>query len=158
MSKIKKFAALEIRKITGGKDPLRLIEEFIIRQGMDPQKSIADQSPDGTRWVLNLGEEEELEIIAEGMNRPSETTIYMGVNIATVPLKGSTDVLITALEVADGLIGVKLSLVGHYLVLSSSFGVSGMSIEDIEYFFALLTAQKAWFKETLAQELGWSIE
>lgn len=155
MGKIKKFATLNIRKITGGKDPVRLVEEFILRRGFDPDECQKDKTPDNVRWMISLGGDEELEILVEGIKNPQETTIYMGVNIATVPVRGSNDMLAAALEIADGLVGIKVSLVGHYLVLSSSLGAAGISVEDLDYHFKLITAQQAWFKEALADELGW---
>ena len=120
MGKIKKFAALNIRKITGGKDPLRLVEEFIARRGFDPSECQKERSPELVRWMFALREGVELEVLIEGLRKSAETTIYMGVNSITVPIRGSHDILAAALEIADGLVGIKVSLVGHYLVLSAS--------------------------------------
>ncbi|RMD84761.1 MAG: hypothetical protein D6808_06450 [Candidatus Dadabacteria bacterium] len=153
MSKIKRFASLQIHKITGGKDPVRLMEEFILKRGFVPEECQKDKSVENIRWMLPLSEEEELEILIEGLNNHSETTIYMGVNVAAVPIRDVYDVLAAALEIADGLVGIKVSLVGHFLVLSSSFSASGISLEDIEYNYQLIAAQKEWFKEALAEEL-----
>jgi hypothetical protein len=155
MSKIKKFASVNIRKITGGKDPLRIIEEFILRLGFDPDQCQTEKIGDSARWMVNLSGGQELELLLEGVKRPAETTIYMGVNIATVPIRGASEMLAAALEIADGLIGVKVSLVGHYLVLSSSLGAAGINVEDLDYHHKLITAQQNWFKEALADELGW---
>jgi hypothetical protein len=154
-TKGKKFAVLNIRKITGGKDPLHLVEEFIMRHGFDPDACQQHKSPDNARWMLPLGNEEELEILVEALRVPSETTIYMGLNVVTVPVRGTFDLLTVALQIADGLVGIKVSLVGHYLVLSASLGAAGMSVDDLDYHFSLITAQQAWFRETLAEELGW---
>lgn len=155
MGKIKKFATINIRKISGGKDPIRLVEEFVLRRGFDPDRCLKDRTVDNSRWMLALEEGEELELLIEGLKKPQETTIYMGVNIATVPVRGAYDMLTAALEIADGLVGIKVSLVGHYLVLSASLGAAGISIEDLDYNFKLITAQQTWFKEALADELGW---
>ena len=155
MGKIKKFASVSIRKITGGKDPVRVVEEFILRRGFNPPDCEKEKSPDNCRWMLALGEEEELEVLVEGLKRPAETTIYMGVNIATVPVRGGYEVLAAALEIADGLVGIKVSLVGHYLVLSASMGAAGVGVEDLDYNFKLISAQQSWFREALADELGW---
>ena len=154
-SKIKKFTGLSIRKITGGKDPVRLVEEFVVRRGFDPEESKSETGADTARWMLKLEEDEELEILVEGIKRPSETTVYMGVNIATIPVRGASDMLAAALEIADGLVGIKVSLVGHYLVLSATLGAAGMSVDDLDYHFKLITAQQAWFRDALKQELGW---
>lgn len=155
MGKVKKFAAINIRKITGGKDPVRLVEEFILRRGFDPDECLKDKTPETVRWMVTLGEDEELEVLVEGLKKPAEATIYMGVNIATVPLRGAHDVLTAALELADGLVGIKVSLVGHFLVLSSSLGLAGTTVEDLDYNFKLIEAQEQWFKRSLAEELGW---
>ncbi len=151
----KKFASLSIRKIAGGKDPVRLVEEFIAKRGFDPEKTCQHRSADSVRWMLGLGNEEDLEILAEGLKVAAETTIYMGINVMTVPVRGSHDLLAAALQIADGLIGIKVSLVGHYLVLSASMGASGLSVEELDYNFKLITAQQPWFKEALTDEMGW---
>ena len=155
MSRIKKFAGIQIRKITGGKDPVRLVEEFIIRRGFDPEKCAKEKTAEAARWMIPLAEEEELEVLVEGLNRHPETTIYMGVNVGTVPVRGCCDMLAAALEIADGLVGIKISLVGHFLVLSSSFPAAGINIDDLDYNFEIILAQQQWFKNALADELGW---
>lgn len=155
MSKVKKFTALNIRKISGGKDPGRLVEDFILRQGHDPALCRKERTADMARWMLTISEGEELEILVEGLKKPAETTIYMGINIATVPIRGSFDVLVSALEIADGLVGIKVSLVGHFLVLSASMALAGLSVEDIDYHYKLIAAQQSWFRAALAEELGW---
>jgi hypothetical protein len=53
------------------------------------------------------------------------------------------------------LVGIKVSLVGHYLVLSSTLGASGITVEELDYNFKLITAQQTWFREALADEMGW---
>ncbi|MBX7142903.1 MAG: hypothetical protein K1X79_00480 [Oligoflexia bacterium] len=155
MGKLKKFAAINIRKITGGKDPVRLAEEFILRRGFDPDECQKDKTADNVRWMISLGNGEDLELLIEGLKVPAETTIYMGVNVATVPLRGAYEMMIAALEIADGLVGIKVSLVGHYLVLSTSLGAAGMNVDELDYNFKLITAQQVWFRQALADELGW---
>lgn len=155
MGKIKKFAELNIRKITGGKDPLRVVEDFVLRRGFDPETCQKEKTPDNARWMIQIRENEELEILVEGIKKPSETTVYMGVNIVTVPIRGAHDVLAAALEIADGLVGIKVSLVGHYLVLSSSLGASGATVEELDYHYRLIEAQETWFRDALATELQW---
>lgn len=156
MGKLKKFAAINIRKITGGKDPVRLVEEFILRRGFDPDECLKEKTPDSARWMVSLGNGEDLEVLAEGLKVANETTIYMGVNIAVVPVRGAADMLIAALEIADGLVGIKVSLVGHFLVLSASMSAAGISVEDLDYNYKLISAQQAWFREALADEMGWA--
>jgi hypothetical protein len=155
MGKIKKFRTADIRQIPGGKDPIRIVEEFITRRGFDPEACCREKNPETAQWMLSLGDGEELEVLAEGLKRPAETTIYMGVNVAIVPIRGCHELLPAALEIADGLVGIKLSLVGYFLVLSATLGASGVSSEDLDYHFKLITAQQAWFREALAEELDW---
>ncbi len=155
MAKVRKFSALNIRKITGGKDPVRLVEEFILRRGYDPDKCEQQRTPDHVRWMMRIGSDEELEVLIEGIKVSAETTIYMGVNVVTVPVRGGNDVLAAALQIADGLVGIKVSLVGHYLVLSSTLGVAGLTVDELDYNFKLIAAQQSWFREALADELGW---
>lgn len=157
MGKIKKFAALNIRKITGGKDPVRVVDEFISRRGFSPEECRKEQTPELVRWMFALRDVVELEVLVEGHRKPAETTIYMGINIVTVPIRGSGELLAAALEIADGLVGVKVSLVGHYLVLSASLGAEGVSVEDLEYHLKLIEAQEGWFRDALAAELDWEV-
>jgi len=155
MGKIKKFASVQIRKITGGKDPARLVEEFVSKRGFEPSKCAKEKTAESARWMIPVSDDEELEILVEGINRHPETTIYMGINVLTIPIRGASEVLAAALEIADGLIGIKVSLVGHYLVLSASFPAAGMNIEELDYNFEIINAQLTWFREALADELGW---
>lgn len=154
MSKIKKFAKIQVKKIQGGKDPLRLLEEFIMRQGFDPEQCQQSRTPNTIRWLLPLAAEEELEVLIDGLQRHSESTIYLGLNVAVVPLRHAQRMLTAALEIADNLVGIKVSLVGHYLVLSASFGAPGIGIDDLEYNFRLIMEQKEWFREALRDEIG----
>lgn len=155
MGKIRKFAELNIRKITGGKDPVRVIEEFLSRRGFKAEECQKEKTAELVRWMVQIKEDEELEILIEGLRKPSETTLYMGLNIVTVPIRGAYDMLAAALEIADGLVGIKVSLVGHYLVLSSSLSASGLTLEEVDYNYRLIEAQEGWFKETLNAELSW---
>lgn len=155
MGKIKKFASLSIRKITGGRDPVHLVEEFIGRLGFDAEECQKHKNADDARWMVSVQKGEDLEILVEGLKAPSDTTIYMGVNIATVPVRGGNEMLAAALEIADGLVGIKVSLVGHYLVLSASMGAAGVTVDDLDYSYRLINAQSTWFKDALAEELGW---
>lgn len=157
MGKVKKFSPLNIRKITGGKDPLRVVEDFIIRQGFHPQETLKQRDPETARWMLSIAENEELEILVEGLRHPSEMTVYMGINIATIPIRGAYDILAAALEIADGLVGIKLSLVGSFLVLSASLAASDVTVEELEYHYKLIALQQTWFREELNTELGWEI-
>jgi hypothetical protein len=155
MGKIKKFAALSIRKITGGKDPKNIVCDFISRLGFDPDECQKHKNADDARWMISVEKGEDLEILVEGLKNPADTTIYMGVNIATVPVRGADEMLAAALEIADGLVGIKVSLVGHYLVLSASMSAAGVTVDDLDYSYRLITAQSGWFKTTLSEELGW---
>jgi hypothetical protein len=155
MGKIKKFAELNIRKITGGRDPVRVVEDFIVRRGFEPAKCQKEKTSDSARWMIELRDNEELEVLVEALKKPAETSIYMGVNIITVPIRGAHEVLAAALEIADGLVGIKVSLVGHYLVLSSSLGAQGVTVDELDYHFRLIEAQETWFRDALATELQW---
>ena len=155
MGKIRKFAELNIRKITGGKDPVRVVEDFISRKGFDPEKCQKEKTPDLVRWMVQIKGEEELEILLEGLRKPVDSNLYMGLNIVTVPIRGCQDMLAAALEIADGLVGIKVSLVGHYLVLSSSLSAAGLTLEELDYNYRLIEVQEGWFRDTLTSELQW---
>jgi hypothetical protein len=74
MGKIKKFASIQIKKITGGKDPTRLVEDFIMRRGFDPEQCVKEKTSENIRWMIPIAEEEELEILVESLTKPAETT------------------------------------------------------------------------------------
>lgn len=154
MSKIKKFSGLKVTKTSGGKDPIRLVSDFILNKGFDPEECLEETTSTARRWMLEVDDERSIEILLEDINKPQETTIYMGVNVATVPVKGLSDFLATVLEVADGLIGVKISLVGHFIVMSNSAGIANCTIDDLDWQFMLVMEQIPWFTNTLASELG----
>lgn len=156
--KVKKFSSPTIRKISGGKDPLRIVTDFILRRAVDPDTVEREKSQDFIRWVIPTSEGEELEILLEGLKYPGETTIYLGLPIATVPLKGLQEFILTCLEVADGLVGTKISLVASTLVLSATLAASGSSVEELEYHFNLLVGQQSWFRNELAEAYSWGEE
>lgn len=152
MSKIKKFGPARIKKISGGKDPTRLVEEFVSRRGFEGDESLRQRTGDTVTWCVQTNEEEELEITLEGLNRPVETTLYMGVNILTVPIKNCERFLAAALIVADRLIGAKLSLVNYDFVLSVTTYLGEKGIEDVDYIYELISRQKEWIRDEIVQE------
>ena len=99
MSKIRKITPSRIRKISGGKDPTRLVEDFLIRRGFNPDECLQQRTSDIATWSVPVSEEEELEVTLEGLSRPAETTIYMGVNVCGVPLKDTQNFLAAALTI-----------------------------------------------------------
>lgn len=153
MNKIRKMPSAKIRKITGGKDPTRLVEEFMSRRGFDVEESILQRTSEVVTWLVALSEEEELEITLEGLANATETTLYMGVNVLPVPLYDSQNFLAAALTVADTLIGTKLSLVQYDLVLSVTVHTANVGVEEVDYFYELLTRQKEGVKEGIDEEL-----
>jgi len=154
MGKIKKLASAKIRKITGGKDPTRLVEEFMIRRGFDPDECLHQRTNDISSWSVPLGEDEELEITLEGLNRPPETTLYMGVNVCAVPIRDCHNALVAALTVADTLIGAKLSLVNYDVVLSVTIYTANLDSDEIDYVYELINTQKSRVQEAIAEELA----
>ena len=154
MGKIRKIAPTRIRKITGGKDPTRLVEEFMIRRGFDPDECLQQRTADIATWSIPLGEEEELEITLEGLNSSPETTLYMGINIMAVTVRDSHAMLAVALSVADTLIGAKISLVNYDLVLSVTAYTANIGIDEIDYYYELITRQKRSVQDAILEELG----
>lgn len=155
MSKVKKIAPTKIRKITGGKDPARVVEEFMVRRGFDPEECLQQRTSDLSQWLVPLGDnDEDLEITLEGLNRPPETTLYMGLNVMQIPIKDIQRFQYAALTVADTLIGAKLSLVDFDLVLSVTTYTSNMGVDEIDYYYELITRQKAAVQEAISEELN----
>ncbi|MCC6221020.1 MAG: hypothetical protein IT291_07260 [Deltaproteobacteria bacterium] len=153
MTKVKRITPARIRKITGGKDPARLVEEFMIRRGFDPAECLQQRTTEIASWSIALGDDEELEISLEGINRPPETTLYMGINIMTVPIRDCCNVLAAALIAADTLIGAKISLVNYDLVLSVTIYTANMRVDEIDYMYELITVQKSGLQEAILEEL-----
>ena len=153
MRKITELASLQIKKITGGKDPIRLVEDLISKLGQDPQKCKREENSDLIRWLLDFDNEQELEILLDGYKKNTECTIYMGLNLLPISLRNPLEILATALEIADGLIGVKISLVGNTLVMSACLVVAGLNVDDLEFTFQLIKSQQEWFIKTLLEEL-----
>ncbi len=154
MSKVRKIAQARIRKITGGKDPTRIVEEFMLRRGFNPEECLQQRTADLAQWLVPLGSEEDLEITLEGLGRPPECTLYMGVNVLAVPIHDINKFLVSALTVADTLIGAKLSLVNYDLVLSVTVYTANMGVDEIDYFYELLTRQKTGIHEAIMEQIG----
>lgn len=152
MTKIRKIVPARIRKITGGKDPGRLVEEFMIRRGFDPDECLQQRTADFVTWSIPVAEGEELEITLEGLSRPPETTLYMGLNVLAVPIKDAARYIAAALIVADTLIGAKLSLVNYDLVLSVTTYTANIGGEDVDYYYELITRQKVGVAEAIEEE------
>ncbi len=154
MSKVRKLTPTRIRKITGGKDPARLVEEFMLRRGFDPDECLQQRTADIAQWLVPLDEDEELEITLEGISRHAEATIYMGVNVMAVPLRDTHKVLTAALTVADTLIGAKISLVNYDLVLSVTSYAANLGVDDVDYYYELITRQKNAVQESILEEMN----
>ena len=73
MGKVRKFSAGNIRRITGGKDPVRIVDEFILRRGLDPEEVSQERNNDNYRWMLSLDEDEDLEVLLVTGSNTSET-------------------------------------------------------------------------------------
>jgi len=154
MAKIRRIAPTKIKKITGGKDPSLIVEKFMIRRGFDPEQCLHQKTSDISQWLVPHGDEEELEITLEGLSRSPETTLYMGLNILSVPIQGTQDFLVAVLSVADTLIGAKLSVVNYDLVLSVTNYTANMRIDDIDYYYELIIRQRDAVIDAIHEELS----
>lgn len=126
----------------------------MIRRGFDPEECLQQRTSEFATWSVPLSEDEELEISLEGLNRPPETTLYMGVNVMAVPIKDSYEIIPAALIVADTLIGAKLSLVNYDLVLSVTVYTANMGLDEVDYYYELISRQKLGIQDAIAEELG----
>lgn len=153
ISKVRRIGSTKIKKISGGKEPTKIIEEFMLRRGFDPAACLQQRTNQLAQWLLPLNDQEDLEITLEGINRPVETTLYIGVNVMTVPLKDTAKFTYAALLVADTLIGAKVSIVNYDLVLSVTTYTSDFSIEDVEYYFEIITRQKNTVIDAITDEV-----
>ncbi len=153
MSKIRKISSAKIRKIQGGKDPTKLVEDFLVRRGYDPEECLQQRTSDIATWSVSISDEEELELTLEGVPRPLETTLYMGLNVCGVPLKNTDNFLQAALLVADTLIGAKLSVVNYDLVLSVTVYTENMGGDMIDYYYELISRQKSVVYDAIMEEM-----
>ena len=154
MAKIRKISSARMKRLSGGKNPIKLVQEFMKNRGFDFEGSLQQKTSDIATWSLPLSEEEELEITLEGLSRLPETTLYMGVNILSVPVRELQDTLYAALTVADTLIGAKLSLVNYDIVLSITQYTSHLVVDDLDYYYELLARQKGVIKDAIFEELS----
>lgn len=154
MTKVKKIGPARIRKITGGKDPTRIVEEFMVRRGFDPEECLHQRTSDLAQWLVPLNDDEDLEITLEGLHRPLETTLYMGINVLAVPLRDTQAVLHAALTVADTLIAAKLSLVNYDIVLSVTVYTGNMGVDEIDYYYELVSRQKSVVQDAISDEIS----
>ena len=153
MSKISKIASARIKKISGGKDPKKTIEEFMHRRGFNPEECLQQRTKQMIQWLLPLEEDEDLEVTLEGTNRAIDTTLYVGVNVMSVPLGDVQKFTYAALLVADTLIGAKLSIVNYDLVLSVTTYASDLSVEDVEFYYEIINRQKSIVIDAISDEL-----
>ena len=154
MGKIRRIGSTaKIKKITGGEDPTKIIEEFMLRRGFDPAECLQQRTNQLVQWLLPLNDTEDLEITLEGLHRPVETTLYIGVNVMSVPLRDTAKFTYAALLVADTLIGAKLSVVNYDLVLSVTTYTSDFSVEEVEFYFEMITRQKTTVIDAITDEV-----
>jgi len=153
MSKIKKFSPLRIIKGSKKEKTADLINKFITSLKLDPKKCLTDSNEKFKRWCFEFEKEKELEIILEKGNSEALNTIYMGLNVCLVPLKDLNNFLLSALEIADGLIGLKVSIVGHHLVLSTCIDTFSLTVKEIEYYYQMMLEQEIWYIDQLIEHL-----
>ena len=158
MSKIRRFDTSVLGEMLIGKDPLKIVRHFLLKKGYDPDKTLKEETPNSCRWMLNLSNGYEMEVFLDKLKTPSQATLYMGINIMTVPIRNSQNFLVTVLEVADGLIGAKLGLVGYFVILSVGLGAERITFDEIDYNFRLILAQKEWVKDAILDEFDEDID
>ena len=108
--------------------------------------------------MLNLSNGYEMEVFLDKLKTPSQATVYMGINIMTVPIRDAQNFLVTVLEVADGLIGAKLGLVGYFVILSVGLGAERITFDELDYNYRLILAQKEWVKDAILDEFDEDID
>lgn len=150
----KKFKLHQVKTIQGGKDPTKLLRELILKLGFDPASVEVESDDTRIRWMIPYSESEDVEIILDSPKSSQDATIYIGINVCSVPIRRVTETLAVALELADGLIGAKVSLVGRFLVLSVTVPAYSTSFDELEYMYKLVIAQRQWFLNLLIEELG----
>lgn len=149
----KKFKLHQVKTIRGGKDPTKLLRELILKLGFDPASVEVESDDTRIRWMIPYSESEDVEIILDSPKSSQDATIYIGINVCSVPIRRVTETLAVALELADGLIGAKVSLVGRFLVLSVTVPAYSTSFDELEYMYKLVIAQRQWFLNLLIEEL-----
>lgn len=153
MAKVTKFPFKGLRKLIGGYDPTRVVEEFLSSIGQNPKECRDEDfyNKDLRRWEYKTKDKAKYEVLIEELLTREETTIYQGIDICEVPMHLAATVLPAALEIADGLVGLKVSLVGNFLVLSDTNQAEGSNVEEMLYIHQLMMIQRAWFRQELAK-------
>ncbi len=154
MVRVRRFNTSVLGEIFIGHDPLKIVRHFLKTKGYDPDKTLKENTPNSCRWMVDVGDGQELEIFLDKIQKSAEATVYMGINIVTVPIREIQNFLVSALEISDGLIGVKLGIVGYFLILSVGLGAEKITYEELDYNLRLILAQKDWVKEALLEEFS----
>lgn len=149
---VKRFNTSVLGEMLIGKDPEKIVCHFLQKKGYDPKKTLKEKTDNSRRWMINVDDGHEMEIFLDKIKKPQEATVYMGINIVTVPIRDTQNFLVSALEIADGLIGVKLGLVGYFLILSAGLGAEKITYDELDYYFRLILAQKEWVKDAILNE------
>ncbi len=152
MVKVKRFNTSVLGEMLIGRDPLKIVRHFLKSKGYNADETLKEQTPNSCRWMVDIDDGQELEIFLDKIQKPAEATVYMGINIVTVPIRETQNFLVSALEIADGLIGVKLGIVGYFLILSVGLGAERITYEELEYNLRLIVAQKDWVRDALLDE------
>lgn len=149
----KNVISMNIKRLEGGRAPLRLVEDFVVSLGGDPEAQEFLSRMDRRKWFVQLDSLPELEVILDG-GRSAEAVLYLGIRVTPVLIRRAHEIVTVALEVADSLVGCKVSLVGGFLVLSASISGNSINPENIHYHYSLLELQLPWFRDLVAVELG----
>lgn len=158
MGKIRRFDTSVLGEMLIGKDAVKIVRHFLQKKGFDPDKTLKEQTPNSCRWMITVEKGCDMEVYLDKLKTPAKATLYMGINILPVPIRHSLDFLVTAMEIADGLIGVKLGLVGYFIILSVGIGAERITFEEIEYSYKLILAQKDWVRDEILDEFGEDID
>ena len=143
---------LKITKIPGGLDPVKIIQDFIITTGFDKSEAEYKQKEDSFRWQAAINEQVNLEIFLENNDSPTTSIVYLGINIANIPIKKTQDFLVTALENADMLFDAKISIVNDALVMSSTLLVADISTNLLTEKFKAIKEQSDWLRKVVTGE------
>jgi len=155
--KRKRAQIFGFKSITGGKNARKSIEQFLENRNQDPSEFLKNAVRGADRWVFEDKEQGvELELLHDHSEVDGEVpTVYLGINLFEVPMRNFADVLATTLQIADGLVQTKISIVGHYFILSSCLPADDVTTDQLEYLYKSLIFQRDWFLDTLFKEMGW---
>ncbi|RME60036.1 MAG: hypothetical protein D6780_04130 [Candidatus Dadabacteria bacterium] len=148
-----------LRKVKGGKNIIKVIENFVKKNGVDPKEAQQFKNDEAGMWIFTTNQGIHLELACmappEGVEAPLDYLVSLTVPLIRVPIAESLKVLATALEIASNLVYSKLILSEDVLLVNLVITDPTITVDDLEEWTEILSVESEALKEDLLAELGW---